>query len=208
MSRPYKRKVRNFLLDTRFQLKYTLFVVGVSVAIFSGLGSLYWTELRASTKLMEINQEVSKVLDAKGLAEEIDPHSLKEFELEMLPEVRMRDVRAVCMLLAAVSGLVLLLAAAGIYMTHKVAGPLYALGSFMQAACQGNWKMIRPFRKGDEFIWLSDQFQQLAQSIKERHRFEHDALEEISARLAKGDFAGAQSRVTELIEDKRRFIAS
>jgi len=206
MSKPYKRKMSNLLLDKRFQLKFTLFMVLVSVAIFSVLGWLYWSEMKASTELMEINQEVGKALDVKGLAGEIDPEYLQELEQDVQPEVATRDTRAFYIMIGAIAGLVLVLALTGIFMTHKVAGPLYALGKFMQAARQGHWSAIRPFRKGDEFIWLSEQFQLLAQSIKDRHRGERETLRAISENLASGNAADASAKLAALIQDKERYI--
>ena len=38
-AKQYKRSMKNLLIDKRFQLKYTLFVIGVSIAIFIVLGS-------------------------------------------------------------------------------------------------------------------------------------------------------------------------
>ena len=40
MGKSYKRRVSNYLLDKRFQIKYTLFVLVISLAIFGVLGWL------------------------------------------------------------------------------------------------------------------------------------------------------------------------
>ncbi|MBK6513787.1 MAG: methyl-accepting chemotaxis protein [Polyangiaceae bacterium] len=45
----YKRSARNYLLDTHFQLKYTGFLVGITVALSLLLGALLW---RASDEVL------------------------------------------------------------------------------------------------------------------------------------------------------------
>lgn len=46
----YQRSARNYLLDQRFQLKYTGFLVGISLALSVALGVLLWN---ASSKIIE-----------------------------------------------------------------------------------------------------------------------------------------------------------
>ncbi|WP_437784934.1 HAMP domain-containing protein [Sorangium sp. So ce1097] len=46
----YQRSARNYLIDQRFQLKYTGFLVGISLALSVALGTLLWN---ASSKIIE-----------------------------------------------------------------------------------------------------------------------------------------------------------
>ncbi|WP_437614950.1 HAMP domain-containing protein [Sorangium sp. So ce834] len=46
----YQRSARNYLLDQKFQLKYTGFLVGISLALSAALGILLWN---ASSKIIE-----------------------------------------------------------------------------------------------------------------------------------------------------------
>ncbi|HTN84709.1 MAG TPA: HAMP domain-containing protein [Sorangium sp.] len=46
----YQRSARNYLIDQRFQLKYTGFLVGISLALSVALGILLWN---ASSKIIE-----------------------------------------------------------------------------------------------------------------------------------------------------------
>ena len=43
----YKRSVRNYLLDSRFQLKYTGFLVFVAIVISGVMGAVLYTTTRA-----------------------------------------------------------------------------------------------------------------------------------------------------------------
>jgi hypothetical protein len=50
----YQRSARNYLLDQRFQLKYTGFLVGISLALSVALGLVLW---RASSKIIEQSRQ-------------------------------------------------------------------------------------------------------------------------------------------------------
>ena len=175
----YKRKLRNMLVNKKFQLKYTLFVMVICLAIFGVLGWLYYNEMKAATELMDINKSFKGAVTEQSAEKEAPAseeedflkslegmegataddasyvaESLKELDEDIKPELSTRDTRAVVVMLGAVALLVLILALGGIYVTHKVVGPLYALTLFMRAAQEGQWKRIRPFRDGDEFVEL------------------------------------------------------
>ena len=230
--KPYKRKLRNMLVDKKFQLKYTLFVMVICVAIFGVLGWLYYNEMKAATELMDINNNFKgAVADVPDKAEKPaseeeaflkslegaagDPEgntsyvaeSLKKLDEDIKPELSTRDNRAVFILLGAVALLVLILALGGIYVTHKVVGPLYALTLFMKAAQAGEWKRIRPFRDGDEFVDLSREVGKLATSIKSKHESELTILRDIQQEMGERLPAEASEKLSSLIADKEEYIS-
>ena len=49
-----KRKLRNYLLDRRFQLKYTSMVVAVTMVVASILGTLAYQESKGQTEALQI----------------------------------------------------------------------------------------------------------------------------------------------------------
>ncbi len=204
----YKRKMTNMLVDSRFQLKYTLFLVLVSLAVFSVLGWLYYSERQTTTELMEIDANVGKLLEQGGAAPGIDAEYAKAFDADIEEDTASRDTRTSVAMLAAVAGLVLILMMAGIWLTHKVAGPLYALSRFMEAAQEGRWKDIRAFRKGDEFLYLAEQFQKLAGRIQERHKQELVSLLETAQSLSEGKSQEAARKLADVIADKKRYLGS
>ena len=208
MGKSYKRRVSNYLLDKRFQIKYTLFVLVISLAIFGVLGWLYYSEVKATTELMEVDDRFEQVLQQEGLDLALDDEYAQEFDQDMRLEAESRDTKTSIVLFIAVGMLVLFLAVGGIYMTHKMVGPLYALARFMNAAQQGNWKGIRTFRKGDEFAHLAEQFQKLARSIKVRHEEELVILEKMAAAHAKGDLDAVKDELAAVIADKKEYLDS
>ncbi|HEY5148102.1 MAG TPA: hypothetical protein VII82_15110, partial [Polyangiaceae bacterium] len=83
----YKRSMRNFLLDSRFQLKYTGFLVIVAVGISGVMGAvLYETTLSVvgeSSALVDESKKVSEVsrMNIRDLASD-SPELLTEFNRE------------------------------------------------------------------------------------------------------------------------------
>ncbi|MFO0548180.1 MAG: HAMP domain-containing protein [Polyangiaceae bacterium] len=64
----YKRSWRNFLLDARFQLKYTAFLVGIAIVLSGVLGVLVW---RAGTEIIaQTNRTVEQGAETVRQGEE------------------------------------------------------------------------------------------------------------------------------------------
>ncbi len=202
----YKRKVRNMLVDKRFQLKYTALVLVLGLAIFGVLGALYFNERRISSDLMDVGKTLEKSisLSAQGGESDYMSESLQELEADMEPEVDTRDARVVYAMLGAVAFLVLFLVAAGIYVTHKMVGPLYAIEMFMRAVQEGRWASIRPLRKGDEFMRLSEEFIRLADAVRSRHEEELPTLMKLAQTPGLSDDARAE--LAELVARKESYI--
>src|SRR5882762_3572478 len=53
----YQRKIRNYLLDSHFQLKYTSYLLATAIVLSVALGSLLWSSGR---KVIEQSQETVK----------------------------------------------------------------------------------------------------------------------------------------------------
>lgn len=75
---PYKRSVKNYLLDSRFQLKYTGFIVGVTLVISGVLGAFLWRtsqQLVAESQVLAtqgqqlINQSQALINESKKVSE-------------------------------------------------------------------------------------------------------------------------------------------
>jgi signal transduction histidine kinase len=94
--------------------------------------------------------------------------------------------------------LVLVLALFGIYVTHKIAGPVYALRQFIHAARSGQWERVRSFRKGDEFTYLAEEFKELAIQIRAGHARDVEELRDVMRLLQAGDVEAARSKVAEI----------
>src|SRR5215471_9312195 len=149
---PYKRKVRNYLLDVGLQLRYTATIVIVAVFLTAGLGF----------KMYQATRDVSKVILWTSL---VDPASADELQAQFLNSDRV--------VLWGIIGfgvvLVLSISAVGILITHKVVGPLYKISSLMGRVRDNRMnKAPAGLRKGDELQDFYSNFREMHEAVRER----------------------------------------
>jgi hypothetical protein len=149
---PYKRKVRNYLLDVGLQLRYTATIVVVAIFLTAGLGY----------KMYQATRDISKVILWTGL---VDPASAQELQAQFSNSDRV--------VLWGIIGfgivLVLSIGAVGILITHKVAGPLYKISSLF-GRVRDNYLGPAPagLRKGDELQDFYTSFREMHQAVRGR----------------------------------------
>lgn len=149
---PYKRKVRNYLLDVGLQLRYTATIVIVAVFLTAGLGF----------KMYQATRDVSKVILWTSL---VDPASADELQAQFSNS----DHVVLWGIVGFGIVLVLSIGAVGILITHKVAGPLYKIATFF-GRVRDNRLGAAPnsLRKGDELQDFYSAFREMHQAIRER----------------------------------------
>jgi hypothetical protein len=178
----YKRSMRNFLLDSRFQLKYTGFLVIVAVGISGVMGAvLYETTLSVvgeSSALVDESKKVSEVsrMNIRDLASD-SPELLTEFNREAdahdkaLGDQQTRLIhRQQVMIESLVGGLalmVVLIGMFGIYFTHKVAGPVFKMKRLLKQVGDGHLHVDARLRRGDELVDFFETFTQMVQGLRQ-----------------------------------------
>ena len=176
-----KRKMRNFLLDKRFQLKYTLAVVLVSSIISIGLGYFLYQAHRESSRVASLDDP-----DLDGALAEV---------------LREEDRKVLFYLVAFLGGLVLCLSAVGIVATHKIAGPAYSMRRTLSDIADGNLPRVRALRKGDELQAVAEELRRMALSLRQSEEHDLGVLE--SLRPVLEDRPEAREQVDALIRHKR-----
>jgi hypothetical protein len=149
---PYKRKVRNYLLDVGLQLRYTATIVIVAVFLTAGLGF----------KMYEATRDVSKVILWTSL---VDPSSAAELQAQFSNSDRV--------VLWTIIGfgvvLVFSVSAVGILITHKVAGPLHKIASLFGRVRENRMGPApASLRKGDELQEFYSTFREMHQALRAR----------------------------------------
>jgi hypothetical protein len=190
---------RRYLIDRRFQLKYTALIVVVVSVIMTLFSAAIWRELRANSELA-IGR---RMLAGVGLAP--DSSAMRD-AFALTEDVAHSDQRQFVFLLMASLVVVLALGIWGVLITHRVAGPVLVLSRYTQALGEGHFPMIRQLRKGDELQMYFDTFRHAVEQIKRREAQEADQLEAAAARLAagnQGDDAAAVDLIRRLVERKR-----
>jgi predicted PurR-regulated permease PerM len=197
-SRPpgsHKRSVRNYLLDAQFQLKYAGILVAVAMVICAVMGAVLYRTTTAvvaeSSALVEESKKVSEVsrMNIRDLASD-SPDLLTEFNREADTHDRaIADQQASLirsqqnMILSLVGGLVLIvvmIGLLGIYITHKVAGPVYKMTRLLRQVGEGNLQIDERLRKGDE---LRNFFQTFTHMVAGLREIEKTQLAQIEATL-------------------------
>lgn len=145
---------RTYVVDRRFQLKYTLLLVGVGVMVAALFGTvMYLGHLSALRAYAE----------SRGTAG--------------AGSTMLWALLALGVALAAALSLV------GVMITHRVAGPVHVMNHYLDVLAKGRYPILRPLRKGDELQRFFETFQGAVESLRTRDAEEADTLRDAVAAL-------------------------
>jgi len=173
-----KRRLRNYLLDARFQLKYTGYVVAVTLAVASVLGYLAYQQSHAQTEMLTISWAM------QGESEEFIARRAAEYDQNLL--------------LAIVGGVLVLtiaLGLTGVLVTHRLVGPAYKLKRLFQDVAEGRLMLTGRLRKSDELQDVFRVYEQMIEALRARR------LEEIELLATAIDRLKAQDHLEEALRD-------
>jgi HAMP domain-containing protein len=175
--------MRNYLIDRRFQLKYTGMVLLVTVSVAGGLGYMAYGFSKGQTEALTMQIATQLDLDADTATD------LEQFALQEDRKIRNAIVAGVLLLTLA-------LGFTGIIVTHRVVGPAYRMRRLFQHVADGKFEVTTGIRKGDELQDLFHSFADMVESLRDQRGEEIAQLEET---LIKMEAAGVQSaHITEL----------
>jgi methyl-accepting chemotaxis protein len=162
----YKRRLSNFLLDKKLQLRYVLLVVTLSGLIAGTLGYMLYQQ-----KSLAVDSIASdlKALDA-GLTNVVDEFHADNLEL-------------VYKMVGAGLGLVLVLSIYLLMMTHKVAGPLYKVSMYFDRMAAGKLGTVTPLRRGDMLQDFFAAFRDMHLAVRSRFIGDAEAMSRALAGL-------------------------
>jgi methyl-accepting chemotaxis protein len=230
----HKRSLKNYLLDSRFQLKYTGLIVAVAVLISGVLGSFLYKTSRTvvdeggkvvdeSKKALEESKKVSEVtrMNMKDLGYD-NPELAASFDTEAAAQdkaleeqknaiVRQQNslvTQQSVMLFTLVGGLtvmVALIGLLGIWFTHKVAGPVYKMKRLLRQVGEGKLHVESRLRKGDELQDFFESFASMVDSLRARQAGE---VEQLDGALAHAKSTGASeealAKIVRVRDDMQR----
>jgi hypothetical protein len=148
----HKRKLRNYLLDVGLQVRYTAFIIAVAIFLTAVLGY----------KIYEATRDTSKVIFMTGL---VDPAITGELQAQFRANDRI--------VLFGIVGfgvlLVMSIFGAGIWITHKVAGPLFSISVICGRVRDNKLSpSLRQLRKGDELQDFYSSFREMYEALRTR----------------------------------------
>jgi methyl-accepting chemotaxis protein len=213
----YKRSFRNLLIDSRFQLKYTGFLVLVAIVVSGLLGGFLYTTSREvlaeskrvvdeSARVVEESRKVSDVVMmsikdnygqdtdlAQAFNEEAAKSDQKVLDQQhlLVEQEKMLVHKQQRMLAALVGAFVLLVAIIGcfgIWFTHKIAGPIYKMKILLRQVGDGRLVFQGKLRKGDELQDFFEAFSSMVDKLRERQAHE---VAQLDVALKAAGVAGA-----------------
>ncbi len=231
---PPKRLLRNYLLNPRFQLKYTALIVSTAVVLMIGLGIVIMrtantaaaqatTASAQAERAMRESQTSSRIIRMNDLMNAADnPELVHTIEAQLaegdrqaarnLDAVRegrtqIAYTRKVTVWTLIVTGLllVLLLGATGIVVTHKVVGPVFKMKRLLRLVGTGKLDIREKLRKGDELEDLFEVFVSMVDSLKNAQKAELAKLEKA---IEAAESAGATDAVAKLHELRTEMVAA
>ncbi len=180
---PIKRRLRNYLLDPAFQLKYTGMVVAVTIVVASVLGYIAYDQSHAQTEMLSVN------LAMEG-------HTAEYIE----EQAAAADQALLLQIVGGVFLLVFSLGITGILVTHRLVGPAYKMKSLFRDVSEGHLRIRGRLRKGDELKDVFDEFETMIEKLRARQREEITQVEGIIARARE---AGSNDDVVKELDELR-----
>jgi hypothetical protein len=187
-----KRRIRNFLIDRRFQLGWVARVAVVTALILGAMGYFLFGTLSESVDMM-----VTQSLAIEGLA----PSAQQEFIVRGDHD----KWSAIGVLASGLLGILVLLSLMTIVATHKIAGPAYKMKKLLAEIDGDHLQLWAKLRKGDE---LHDMFEQLEAMLRRLREARHQEVAELEAAAAALRSAGAPDAIASLERISARFRKS
>lgn len=181
---PYKRKLSNYLLDRSLQLRYVLLVTILSGVIAGSLGFLIYQQSATASDSIE-RDLASLTTDTSFIDHEVG-------------DLRAADRLLVYKMVGVGVGLVLILTAYLVLMTHKVAGPLYKVSMYFDRMAEGRLGNISALRKGDMLQDFFGNFRDMHEAVRTRLQGDVITLESASAALRTK--AGGDAKLAEALD--------
>jgi hypothetical protein len=202
-QRPYKRKLSNYLLDKRLQLRYVVMVTAVSALISGALGYLIWQQE------VEASRDVVTAVDS---AFGDDAEIKAEIHDNMVGRTSGDDRDLILRMAGVGLGLMTVLFAYLVVMTHKVAGPLYKVSRYFDEMSAGRLGPVYSLRKKDMLQDFYDKFRDMHESLREQHKLDLEAIGRFVAACEKSGVADAAlarelDETRALIERRRKQLS-
>lgn len=182
----YKRKLSNYLIDKKLQLRYVVIVTLLSAVIATSLGTLIY-KLR-HTASDKINADLT------ALSEQFGDRQSEDLNSSISEQMAADDRNDALTMVGVGIGLAIILSGYLLIMTHKVAGPLYKVSLYFEKMANGKLGKVTPLRSGDMLQDFYASFKEMHDAVRERAKADNEALikavETLQASKNEGDYRG------------------
>jgi hypothetical protein len=169
----HKRKLSNYLLDKKLQLRYILLVTMLSGVISGSLGYLIYQQRHSASSAIE------------GVLEGLSANDKTYDELRevVAADYRAEDRALMYKMVGVGVGLVVILSLYLLIMTHKVAGPLYKVSLYFDKMAQGRIGKVTALRDGDMLQDFYSTFREMHDALRIRAQADVISLEAAASTL-------------------------
>ena len=197
-----KRKLSNYMLNKSLQLRYVLLVSILSAVIAGALGYMIYDQRRTASESIE--------RDLQALTHADKSH--QEFQDQVASGLKSDDQVLVYKMVVVGFGLVIILSAYLVIMTHKVAGPLFKISMYFEQMAEGRLSKVTPLRRGDMLQDFFGDFKGMHESLRARSLADAEAMEKALGALREAhneaDYRGeARSKLDDALEALEHHIA-
>jgi hypothetical protein len=190
----YKRRLSNYLLDKKLQLRYILLVTILSSVISGALGFLIYQQSRVASMSVEHDMSTLSEVDAR----------YDDLKQEVGSRLDSGDRALVYTMVGVGVGLVLILSAYLVIMTHKVAGPLYKVSMYFDRMARGRLGQVTALRQGDMLQDFFANFREMHDSV--RTRLQSDVITMESATNALRTKAGTDDKLAAALDEMDKHV--
>lgn len=185
----HNRKLSNYLLDKKLQLRYVLFVTALSALICGTLGYLIWQQASVATEIIGEQLAADPVLAS-----------------QVMGSLESEDQMLIFKMAGSGVALVFVLSIFLVIMTHKVAGPLFKVTLYFDKMRDGRLDTVWPLRKGDMLQNFYEKFHAMHTAVRARHLEVNENLKRF-VELAEKAGIGAGGDQGHRLEELRNHVA-
>jgi hypothetical protein len=197
----HRRHLRNYMIDKRLQLRYVGAVALLSAALCGVFGWLIWQQQVEAS---------NAVLSSVAASDYLPP----EVRAEVTSRLHSSDLEFVLVMAGVCLGLITVLSLFLVILTHKVAGPLYKIGLYLDEIHAGRLPLMRDLRRWDEFKRFFEKFRRMIEALRIRASTEAEAFLLFAAACEEQGLSGqgplghALEELTQLGKEKQRSLAT
>jgi hypothetical protein len=173
MPQGYRRSLRNYLLNARYQLRFTAIIVSLAAVLTGGLGYFVMSKAHEASRLVSVRA--------------LDPTD--ELAQQLVQQFATNDRILMAILIGFGFVLSIVLAAYGIVLTHKVAGPLYKIAGHLDQIRDNKLSVVYNLRKGDQLVDFFEHFKGAHDALRERTAADIAVLDRAIGAIGSGPVA-------------------
>ena len=193
----HHRKLSNYLLDKSLQLRYVLLVSILSAVIAGALGYMIYDQRRTASESIE--------RDLRSLTRADASH--QEFQEQVASGLESDDQLLVYKMVAVGFGLVVILSAYLVIMTHKVAGPLFKVSMYFERMADGRLGNVTPLRRGDMLQDFFGDFKAMHESVREHAAADVSAMDGALVALRAAPDPASRGKLDDALDALERHLA-